>query len=123
MTIWKRRDAEFAEQGSIQNPLRSPRLRVSYFRSFVDAFLECKDAKAQRRKDFDSDLCVLASLRLGVFLLVLLDELSVPEALTQPKRCARDDLETQRHRIRKAGIDPKSSAISATPRFILPLLR
>lgn len=31
--IWKRRDAEFAEQGSSQNPLRSPRLRVSNFRT------------------------------------------------------------------------------------------
>ena len=27
---------------------------------------ERKDAKTQRRKDFDSDLCVLASWRLGV---------------------------------------------------------
>ena len=31
--IWKRRDAEFAEQGSSQNPLRSPRLRVSNSRT------------------------------------------------------------------------------------------
>ena len=31
--IWKRRDAEFAEQGSSQNPLRTPRLRVSNFRT------------------------------------------------------------------------------------------
>ena len=121
MTIWKRRDAEFAKQGSIQNasaifprhffnamtqrfrfrPLRLsvlaswlPSLESSLthlanaegdqqrIRMHIDA-LQDANAKTQRRKDFDSDLCVLASLRLGVFLLVLLGEFSVPEALTQ----------------------------------------
>ena len=33
MMIWKRTGAEFAEQGSSQNPLRPPRLRVSNSRT------------------------------------------------------------------------------------------
>lgn len=70
--IWKRRDAEFTEQASSQNPLRSPRLRVSNFRTLDCGFLfQRKDAKTQRRKDFDSALCVFASLRLGVFIFSL----------------------------------------------------
>ena len=86
--IWKRRDAEFAEQGSSENPLRSPRLRVSTPSSFAEVLFERKDAKTQRRKDFSSDLCVLASLRpcvLAFYLFVSVGELPVSAALTQAK--------------------------------------
>ena len=68
MMIWKRRDAEFAEKTCRRKPLRSPRLRVSIPGAFVGPFFERKDTKTHRRRDFGSDLCVFASLRLGVSL-------------------------------------------------------
>ena len=49
-----------------RKPLRSPRRRASDLGFFGGPFFERKDAKTQRRKDFDSELCVLASLRLSV---------------------------------------------------------
>ena len=45
---------------------RVPKLAVGQLHYFGGPFFQRKDAKTQRRKDFDPELCVLASLRLGV---------------------------------------------------------
>ena len=59
------------------------------------------NAKTRRRKNFDSDLCVLASLRLGVSLSGALEEWDINETLIVPVRLRRQNI------LKKQGFQKK----------------